>query len=184
MKKGFTLVEILIVVSVTVLIIASISGIMSGVFISQSKSKANDKITENGVWILNELKKNILNVDNTNSRNGGKFTCPVNNNGSSITVTGVKDGETTTIKCLDTIDGYKIASISGRKVGLGVGETIYLFQGMKDTLLRDCSNFVSCSTLPSLVLSHVKFNFTLEAGTETLSVGVTKNFLIDVTLRN
>lgn len=184
MKKGFTLVEILIVVSVTVLIIASISGIMSGVFISQSKSKANDKITQNGVWILNELKKNILNVDNTNSRNGSKFTCPVNSNGNSITVTSIKDGETTTIKCLDTVDGYKIASISGRRTGLGVGETIYLFQGMKDAQLRDCSNFVSCSTLPSLVLSRVKFDFTLEAGTETLSVGVTKNFLIDVTLRN
>ncbi|MDD4784936.1 MAG: type II secretion system protein [Candidatus Shapirobacteria bacterium] len=181
MKKGFTLIEVLIVVSVTVLIIASISGIMSGVFISQSKNKAGDKITQNGVWILNELKKNVLNIDNNNSKNGGKFTCPVNTDGSSIVITSIKDGERTTIKCLDTIDGYKIASISGKT---GVGTTIYLFQGMKDIMLRDCNTFVSCSTLPSSELSNVKFNFTLEAGMETLSIGLTKNFSIDVTLRN
>jgi prepilin-type N-terminal cleavage/methylation domain-containing protein len=181
MKKGFTLIEILIVVSVVVLIITSISGIMSGVFISQNKNKSSDKITQNGTWILNELKKNILNADNRNSQNGGKFTCPVNTNGASIIITNVKDGEKTTIKCVgDAVNGYKIASISGK----AVGTTVYLFQSVDGLALSDCSNFVSCSTLPSLQLSNVKFNFILKAGVESLSTGIGKSFAIDVTLRN
>jgi len=56
-QTGFTLIEILIVTSLIMIIVGSISGIMSGVFSSQSKNKAMDKINQNGSWILNELKK-------------------------------------------------------------------------------------------------------------------------------
>jgi len=182
MKKGFTLIEILIVVSVVVLIITSISGIMSGVFVSQNKNKSSDKITQNGAWILNELKKNILNTDNINSQNGGKFTCPIDTFGSEITITNFRDGEKTIIKCLGDSNGYKIASISSKMVG--VGKTVYLFQSVEGLTLSDCSNFVSCSTLPSLQLSNVKFNFTLEAGLGSMSTGVGKSFSVDITLRN
>ena len=93
MKKGFTLIEILIVVAVVMVIMVSISGIMSGVFTSQNKNKAGDKITQNGSWILNELKKNILSADSS----GQKFVCTDN----SILITSIKDGDTTTISCVD-----------------------------------------------------------------------------------
>ena len=183
MKKGFTLIEILIVVAVVMVIMVSISGIMSGVFTSQNKNKAGDKITQNGSWILNELKKNVLNADK-NSQNGEKFTCSMSPAlGQSIVITSVKDGEKTTISCLNFgVQGYKIASISGKTVG--VGTTIFLFEKNNDLILKDCNNFVSCSTLPSLQLSNVKFNFTLEAGVAALSSGTSKTFSVDVTLRN
>ena len=157
------------------LIMISISGIMSGVFTSQNKNKASDKITQNGSWILNELKKNVINADK-NGENGDKFICSADDGSNSITITNTKDGNKTTISCLDD----KIASISGT----AIGTTVYLFQNKDDLKLGDCSNFVSCSTLPSLQLSNVKFNFNLEAGVDGLSSKTTKNFSIDVTLRN
>ena len=178
MKKGFTLIEILVVTSLIMVIIGSISGIMSGVFSSQSKNKATDKINQNGSWILNELKKNILNAD-SGTEIGTGFDCPMDDYGTSITTTNIKNGEKTIISCLNNgVDGYKIASISA------VGTTVYLFQKNKDLILDNCDNFVICSTLPSLQLSEVKFNFNLRAGGDGLSTGITKSFSLDVTLRN
>ena len=183
-QAGFTLIEILVVTSLIMIIIGSISGIMSGVFSSQSKNKAVDKINQNGSWILNELKKNILNA-NSNGYNGAdsNFDCPMNG-GTSMVMTNVKNREKTTISCLgNEDDGYKIASISGK---IGVGTTIYLFQKNNDLYLDidDCNNFVTCTTLPSLQLSKVSFNFSLGAGVFGLSTGITKSFSIDITLRN
>ncbi|MDD4135805.1 MAG: type II secretion system protein [Candidatus Shapirobacteria bacterium] len=180
MKRGFTLIEILVVTSLIMVIIGSISGIMSGVFSSQSKNKAIDKINQNGSWILNELKKNILNA-NSNGYNGAdsNFNCPMGG-GTSMVMTNVKDGEKTTISCLydSSTDSYKIASISA------VGTTIFLFQKNNDLYLENCNSFVNCSTLPSLQLSKVSFNFNLGAGVFGLSSGTTKSFSLDVTLRN
>ena len=179
-KKAFTLIEILVVVGAVMLIIVSVSGIMSAVFSSQNKNKAIDKITQNGGWILSELKKNVLNAD-TNGENSDKFTCsmsPVASN--SIEIINNKDGEKTTIKCFNDASGYKIASISGTSIGT----TVYLFQKNQDLELVNCDNFVSCSTLPSLNLSNVSFNFSLKAGNDVLSSGTTKVFLMDVSLRN
>ncbi len=175
MKKGFTLIEILVVISVILVVIASISGVMSGVFSSQNRNKATDKINQNGGFILAELKKNMLNA-NSGTENGAGFSCPMSGYGNSITVTNIKDGNKLTISCLDSgSGGYKIASISA------VGTTVYLFQKNNDLVLNGCNEFVTCSTLPSLQLSKVKFNFNLGAG---LSSGTTKSFSLDVTLRN
>lgn len=181
MKRGFTLIEILVVTSLIMVIIGSISGIMSGVFSSQSKNKATDKINQNGSWILNELKKNILNAESKGVNGGDYFSCPMGG-GASMVMTNVKDGEKTTISCLDFgTEGFKIASISGKK---DVGTTIYLFQKNNDLYLENCNNFVTCTTLPSLQLSKVSFNFNLGAGVFDLSSGTTKSFSLDVTLRN
>jgi type II secretory pathway pseudopilin PulG len=180
-KKAFTLIEILVVVGALMLIIVSVSGIMSAVFNSQNKNKAIDKITQNGGWILSELKKNILSAK-TSGQNGDGFNCSMSPTvGNSIEIISGKDGERTTIKCLDDNgDGYKIASISGTSVGT----TVYLFQKNQDLELVNCDNFVSCSTLPSLQLSNVSFNFSLKAGNDVLSSGTTKVFLMDASLRN
>lgn len=181
-QAGFTLIEILVITSLIMIILGSISGIMSGVFSSQSKNRAIDKINQNGSWILSELKKNILNA-NSATENGFMFNCPVGVSGNSIMITNVKDGEKTTISCLydSSTDSYKIASISGKSVGT----TVYLFQKNNDLYLSGCgSSFVTCTTLPSLQLSTVTFNFDLGAGVFGLSSGTTKSFSIDVTLRN
>jgi len=180
-KNAFTLVEILVVVGTMILIITSVSGIMFGVFSSKSKNQAITKMTQNGSWILDELKKNILNAS-SETENGVRFDCPMQSVGTSVAITNVKDGERTTISCLhDTVtDSYRIASISANSVGT----TVYLFQKNNDLYLNNCNDFVTCSTLPSLQLSDVKFNFDLGAGAFGLSNGITKSFSIDVVLRN
>jgi len=125
------------------------------------------------------LKKNILNA-NSSGINGvdSNFSCPMGG-GTSMVMTNVKDGEKTTISCLgNDDDGYKIASISA------IGTTVFLFQENNDLFLENCVGFVTCTTLPSLQLSTVTFNFNLGAGVFGLSSGTTKTFSIDVTLRN
>ena len=179
-QKGFTLIEILVVLGVLGTIIFSVTGVMLGFFNSQNKNKAGDKINQAGNWVSMELRKNILSAD-SNSEDGEKFTCPIDV-GSSIEITNIKDGNKTVIACLgNAISGYKIASTSA--VG---GETI-LFEKNNDLVLNPdfgCDTFVSCSTLPSLQLFNVSFNFNLKAGNESLSSGTTRDFSLDVTLRN
>lgn len=165
-KNAFTLIEILIVVGVIMVIMVSISGIMSGVFTSQNKNKSSDIITQNGNWILNELKKNVLNADSS----GQKFECSLTK--ESILMTSLKDGDVTTISC----ENEKIASKSAR-------ETVNLINS-KDLILTGCGNFVNCDILSNGQLSKVTFNFTLANGIGNLSTGTSKNFSIDVTLRN
>jgi hypothetical protein len=167
MKKGFTLIEILVVVAMIMVIMVSISGIMSGVFNSQNKNKASDLITQNGSWILNELKKNILNADSS----GHNFNCA--NDYSNIQITSVKDGEISTIRC---IEGNNIASESDRGAVNLVNN--------KELRLTGCGSFVTCSTMTSSQLSNVIFNFDLSSGAEGSLSETTKNFSIDLTLRN
>ena len=179
-RNGFTLVEILVIVGAMLLIITSISGIMFGVFSSKSKNQAISKITQNGNWILDELTKNVLNAS-SETENGVRFTCPLDEGGGdSITITNIKDGEKTTISCLNTSEGFKIASISAK----AVGTTVYLFQNNNNLVLSSCDNFVVCSTLPSLQLSKVKFNFNLESPVFGLTTKITKPFSLDISLRN
>jgi prepilin-type N-terminal cleavage/methylation domain-containing protein len=180
MKKGFTLIEILLVVLTVSLLMVATGGILFGIFNSKSKNEALDKISQGGNFVVNEIRKNVINA-NGNGENGGIFSCPVGTYGNSITFVNVKDNVRTTILCFDSgTDGYKIASISGKSVGT----TVVLFQKNSDLQLGSCANFVTCSTLPSLQLSNIKFNFNLGAGSAGLSSGTTKSFSLDVTLRN
>lgn len=172
--KGFTLIEILVVIGSLMLIISSIGGVIFGIFRSSNKNESISKINQNGNWIIDELKKNILNASSS------VFICPADSDGgNSITVTSVKDGETTEIACLNDSSGYTIASISAKR-----NETIYLFQNNKDLLMDNCNNFVSCSFFDTSQLSKVSFNFKLTAGSDGLLSKKTKSFLLDVNLRN
>lgn len=174
-NSGFTLIEVLVVVGVVMVIMLSISGVMTGVFSSQDKNKADDKIDQSGTWVLSELKKIILNANSGED----SFVCSAEGV-SSIEIVSIKDAERTKISCQgNAIDGFKIASHSATR-----DVTVYLFEKNKDLELFDCNTFVSCSTLPSLQLSNVNFNFKLKAGNESLSSGTTRAFSIDVTLRN
>jgi prepilin-type N-terminal cleavage/methylation domain-containing protein len=162
MKKnnGFTLIEIVVVTAAVALIMVAVIGLVVTTLKIQNQTKSNSKVVSNGNTILNELKKNIL---NSNKKN---ITCA--GSGLSITLTNNSDGKVTTISC----GSGKIASSSAA--------TIYLNSG--DVTVTDCSNFVTCSTLPSLELSGVKFKFRI--GASTSGVGMTQNFEMDVTVRN
>jgi type II secretory pathway pseudopilin PulG len=159
---GFTLIEIIVVVASTALLMTAIAGITLGIFKSQNRNDATNKVVQNGNFILNELRNDILNSGN------GNITC-INNN--SIGITNSNDGGSTVISC-NTVTN-NIASTSGSVQNLN----------NSDGNVIDCtSSFVSCVTLPSLQISNVKFNFGI--GATTAGVGTTQYFSIDVSVRN
>ncbi|MDD4937695.1 MAG: type II secretion system protein [Candidatus Shapirobacteria bacterium] len=157
---GFTLIEIVVVTAAVGIIMVAIIGVVISTLKLQNQTKSSSKVVSGGNKILSELKKNVLNS------NKGSISC---NGTSSITLTNNYDGNLTEINCANN----KIASISAR-------ETVYLNSG--DIVVVDCSQFVSCSTLPSLEMGDVNFKFGI--GATVSGVGITQNFEMDVTVRN
>lgn len=172
-KNAFTLIEILVVVGAIVLIIGSVTGVMFGIFSAISKNEAIGNINNSGNWIVEEIKKNTMNAKSDD------FTCSLGV-GSSIEILNVKDGEKSIIACLESEDGYKIASISASPTE----KITYLFQKNNELSLSSCLSFVSCSTLPSSLLSTVSYSFILRSEIFGSSAGITKPFSVDVTIRN
>lgn len=160
-NKAFTLIEMVVVTAAVAMIMVALVSVVLATFKSQNQSKSSSKVSSGGNWILNELKRNVL------SSNGQNIVCNPNN--LSIGLTNVNDGDWTTISC----SSNRIASVSASR-------TIYL--DSSDISIIDCSQFVSCSVLPSLEVSVVSFNFGV--GASTVGIGVTQHFEIDMTLRD
>jgi len=167
-RNGFTLIETIIVVVAVGLIMVSVIGISVSVFRTQNLTRSNNKAIQNGAFILDELRRNILNSGKD------KIVCTTSSRSSSIEIINVYDGEKTTISCNQAQN--KIASISATRVG----ETIFL--SGTEVNVFGCSNFVGCTTLPSLDISSVNFKFGLNA--ETNGVGTSQIFDLDVAVRN
>ena len=158
--KGFTLVEIMVVVTILALIMVSIIGVAMSIFRVQNQTKSNSKVVTGGDAILNELKKNIL--------NSSRSTIKCSEDKSWITFANNFDGQTTEISC----SGGKIASTSA--------QTVYLNSG--DISIINCGSFVTCYTQPSLEVSGVGFKFGI--GTSVSGIGTSQNFEMTVTVRN
>jgi len=169
MKKGFTLIEIVVIVGVLSLIMISLTSILSGVFNSQSKNKSNDNIDQQGNWVIEEIKKNLLNSS------GVGFTCPVGI-GQSINFQNIKDGNRTILGCLTSGGNYSIASSSANSANL--------FTNNGSLQLTNCNEFISCEILPSGEVSGVTVKFNLNTGDPLSPTYVTKDFELKVTLRN
>lgn len=139
MKKGFTLIEMVVVVGVFGLLMAVVVGVLVNSFKAKNRVDLTSLIEENGRFVQAELRKNLL-LARANS-----LVCPVGV-GTSVGFENNKDGQLTVIIC----DSAGIASESASPVDLtGTSVTV------------DCSNFVSCSAGNSPI---VNFNFTLSAG--------------------
>lgn len=160
-KKGFTLIEMVVVTAATAMIMVSLIGVVIATFRSQNQTKSNIKVVSGGNWILNEIKRNILSSDSEN------IVCAGDN--LSIGLTNIYDGEWTTISCANN----RIASDSAR-------ETIYL--DSSDISVNCGNSFVICTVLPSLEVSAVGFNFGIESS--TVGIGITQNFEMDIVLRD
>lgn len=157
---GFTLVEIIVVVTILAVIMVSIISVVISVLKVQNQTKSNTKVVSGGGMILNELKKNVLNSD--------KSTIVCSEDKSSVSFVNNFDGQNTEINC----SAGKIASISA--------QTVYLNGG--DVLVTDCSNFVTCYYQQSLEVSSVKFNFGI--GSSVSGISANQNFEMEVAVRN
>jgi len=124
-QKGFTMVELLVIIGITGMIMVAIVGIMLQTFKAKTKMAWNEEIESNGTWIMAEIRKNILDASGIN------MVCGATPSNSIEMVSLKGDGEVTTITCTDN------ASIASNSANL-----------LKSTLrVSNCSNFVTCETV-------------------------------------
>lgn len=165
MKKGFTLIELVIVVSVLAIILVTVTTVLLTSFRARSRVDISDKLEQNGNFALAEIRNNILNSDGQNVVFCG---------GNTISFVNKQDGATITLSCAD---GDKIASASAVTQRLTSADVVAL----------NCATFVSCSSLVSGIVSTVDFKFVLATNTMP-SVGIAETisraFETKVVIRN
>lgn len=161
-NRGYTLIEIVVVVASVGMIMTAVVGMVLGTFRAQNRTESNNKVTENGSWIMNELRKNVFNSYAEDTVCSG--------DGLSVEIKSLVDGQITTLSC-DKFTN-KIASVSATKTSLLNSDEVEVV---------DCTDFAVCESNGDKV-SGVVFNFTLEATTK--GIGSTQAFTTKVTLRN
>lgn len=180
-KKGFTLVEIIVVVSTIGIIMMVVTGTILQIMKAQNRNRGSSEISEQGNWILSELRKNVF--------NSGNISCASDN--LSIGITNLFNGASTILSC--DLGDNAIASRSGK---------ILRNLNSSSINITNCDNFVTCVTyeknnmdvvteeggetggitIGNTGVSAVVFNFGI--GTSVAGIGVSQNFTTTVTLRN
>ena len=162
-KKGYTLVEIMVVVASVGLIMTALVGVVIGTFRAQNRNAAINKVSENGTWIINELRKNTF--------NSFRDSVICLDDGLSVQVKNLQDGGITTLSCDEVTN--QIASTSADKQDI---------LNTKEINSIDCFNFAVCDSVSGDRVTNITFNFGLEAIVN--GVSARQNFTTKVTLRN
>ena len=127
-KKGFTLIEILVVVTVIGIVMTAITVIFINSFRAKSRITVADILEQSGSQVLAELKDKIIAApaDGIPVCGGSGFPS------STITLTSGEDGGETILTC---VEGSKIASSSANGAfDLTPGNVV----------VSGCSSFVTC----------------------------------------
>lgn len=163
-KGGFTLIEIIVVVGVSVILITAVTGIMTSSFRVKTSGEAQEKVQNQFQVVAGELKKNIFEAD------GATISCPMGV-GDSISFDTVNGGHTN-LWC--DLTGNKIASISAQS-----GAFDLTSGGIK---VFGCDNFVSCQRNAAQTVTSIDFNINIGV-TDNQGVGQTWNFVSKVVPR-
>jgi len=152
-KPAFTLIEILVVVGVLTVLVVSVGGIMGMTFKAKNTSEGNELLSSKAVYVLNELKRNILNAK------PDKFTC-INGEGATSISFETKDGGSTTLSCI--LDDKQIASSSANGT----------FEYLEENFIVNCANFVRCTKVGTKV-TKVEFKLNIGISTNVPGAGTT-----------
>lgn len=161
-KFGFTLIEIVVVVSSIGIIMIIVVGTILQTMKAQNRNRAISKLSDEGNWILSELRRNVFN-------SGGGLLCSSDN--LSVGLTSVVDNLSTVLSC--SVNGNKIASSSG---------SIEKKLNSDSVTINNCDNFVFCGDGTGDELRVVTFKFSLS--TLVSGVGTTQDFWTTVVGRN
>lgn len=170
MKKGFTLIETLVVVTVLGIIMTTVIGIMLNSFKAKGRTDITNRLEQSASYLMMELRRNILNAESIS------IACPPSGVGSSMTVVNRFDGQPTRIECDEP--GAMVASVSA----LGT----FNISG-QDAGVSGCASFISCDTLPVTgEVGTVKFRFGMNSSTGGMAVDtfVQRTFENTVVVRN
>lgn len=161
-KAGFTLVEMVVVVGVTGIIMAAITGVLLNSFKTKNRVNVADLVEQNGSMLISELRKNVV--------NGTVSDCT----GSSVKVLNKSDQGITMISCASN----KIASASGIP-------SVSVDLSGSNVVVTGCDGFVECVPNPGKV-NKVKFTFTLSGGSAIAGPAnfVKKTFVTEVATRD
>jgi len=157
-KKGFTVIELLVVGAIGVILMAIVMYVLTSSAKMASKSRLNRIIDDQGAWLMYELKKNIM------WARPGSVTCPSN----SVSLYNRADNQGTVI----SLSGTRIASTSANTVNLTSDE------------VSVSSWTVSCALTGSNQV--VSANFTLRAGNTASNKpedSTSKSFQTTITVR-
>lgn len=143
-RQGFTLIEIVVVMGITLSLMVAIGGVMTSSFRLKNSSDILENVQNESQVILNELKKNIFdsNVDT--------ILCS-SSVGSSISFE-TKNGGNTTLKC--DLEVSKVASVSA--------ESGTYWLNNDNMPVQNCNNFVMCDYDSDQNVTNVTFNVKID----------------------
>jgi type II secretory pathway pseudopilin PulG len=149
-ELGFTLIETVVIVGVLGVIMITVTSVLINSYKAKSRIEVADKVEENGVSVLRELRENIRLAA------GVGMTCATNilSVGSTISIQNTNDGSITNLICYE---GTRIASVSAG------GSFDLTSSSVKVT---GCNDFARCELFPDSTdrINKVNFSFTLSSG--------------------
>lgn len=152
-QPGFTIVESLVVISLTVLLMLTATSLFMAMLIGNTKSTVTQKVKGEGEYAISQIEFLLRNAVSLEPNLAGE-TCAQGTVMESISFKSLDNGITTLQKEVDSSDGKaKIASNSG----------VYLTSG-NTTLLNPGLTFV-CRQSPDGTKTYVTASFTLQKGT-------------------
>lgn len=171
-RRGFSLIELLVVVGVlgSIMIVSTV--ILSNTLKSKNRMTVSDTLEINGSQVIRNLRQLVLEAKTVGM--GCEYS--PSGVGTSIALINRFDDGITTLRC------YENDRIASESANGNFDLT------MENALVVGCNNFVRCDTLPSSPITRVSavhFNFNLKIGsTATPETGVSRNFKVEVGPRN
>jgi prepilin-type N-terminal cleavage/methylation domain-containing protein len=144
-RKAFTLIETLVAVGVLAVLMVTVGGILLMSIKSKNSTEVNELMSSRAVFILGELKKNVLDAEL------GQINCPVDIGNSISFMT--KSGGVTTLLC-DEVSG-QIASVSAS------GSNNFLDEKVR---AQKCNDFVWCDLSSDSKVLSIGFSLNLLTG--------------------
>ena len=161
--KGFTIIEIVVAVGITIVLMLAVGNVMTSAFKAKSGGEQISSVSAQSQIVMTKLKENIFDAD-INS-----ISCPVGV-GESISF-NTKTGGKTTLVCNPL--SARIASISAQS------GTFWLTNN--DVAIQNCGSFVSCMSDGQKITS-VDFNLVVGV-TSATGIGETWSFVSKVVPR-
>lgn len=171
LRHGFTLVELVVVISLMVMIMLTVTSLFFTSLISSTKTSTSAKIKEEGDFAVDQIEFLLRNAVKLVPNTGGE-TC-----GASMTEIRFQshDDGITSLTAEDDNGVFKIASNSG----------VYLTSG--DVVLEDNQILFTCTQANDGSAQYVTVDFTLRKGTPGVDQPrdiVTQDFSTGVAIRN